>query len=371
MINPFNPFWILLNSIMVVAVALLVGSILPGVERKIQARIQQRIGPSILTPGFWTLFKFAYKKKVMPNSPMPRLYTALLPTSIILVLFMLLFTTPSFMALFPAGNVKHLSATLPPSMWLTALGFSSIFGVLGLLKVEELMYVFMGSLSQSILSVGMPYPDIASGAKIRGLRRDYVEQHSAVRAFKMIGVGSFPLYITLLVPFAMAGSIFVEDVIKLQNPGWSLYAALDTSIRVLPKHPNLFTVPGALAAFVYFIGFMILLNEKPFNIMKAKADVVEGPLLEYAALSRTFVYILREVLLFSLSSIFVSFFLGVPLDPSNPMLLVLHVLLCFPLVIGSAILSAFTPILTFKQIYPISFTTSAIGVLALLLAIVT
>ena len=71
--------WVVPQSIIILAIAILVGSVLPGFERKIQARIQQRIGPPILTPGFWTLFKFAYKRKTEPNSPMPSLYVSLPP----------------------------------------------------------------------------------------------------------------------------------------------------------------------------------------------------------------------------------------------------------------------------------------------------
>jgi energy-converting hydrogenase B subunit O len=363
--------WIVPQVVLILAIAILVGSLLPGFERKVQARIQQRIGPPILTPGFWTLFKFSYKKKMRPNSPMPSLYVSLLPISISLLLIILLFASPPFIALLPKqGVVQSTRTALSPTAWYTVLGWSSVIAVVGLLKVEELLYVLIGSLSQSVLSVDMPIPDLARGAKIQGFRREYVEQHSAVRAFKMIGVGSFPIYITLIVPFAIAKSVFVEDLIRTQNPGWMASGTFGLSLATLPRSPNILTFPGAIASIAYFVGFMILLNEKPFNILKAKMDVIEGPLLEYGSVYRTFVYLLREAAMFVLASVFVTFFIGIPLDPFQPLLLAIHLLLIFVFIAFEAVMAAFSPILTFRQIYPISFTFSAIAAFALLLAAV-
>jgi len=366
-----NPVWIVPQSIIILAIAILVGTMLPGFERKIQARIQQRIGPPILTPGFWTLFKFAYKKKVSPNSLMPGLYVSLPPISISLLLIILLFTSPPFMALFPRERVvSNIPTVFSPIAWYTVLGWSSVIAVVGLLKVEELMYVFMGSLSHSVLSLDMPIPDLASGAKVAGFRREYMEQQSAVRAFKMIGVGSFPIYIALIVPFTLAKSVFVVDLVRLQNPGWFASGSFALSLASLPQRPNILTFPGAIAAIAYFIGFMMLLSEKPFSILKAKMDVIEGPMLEYGAIYRSFVYLLRESVMFVLASVFVTFFIGIPLDPFQPLLLAIHLLLVFLFIAFEAVMAAFSPILTFKQIYPFSFTMSAMAMFALLLAAV-
>ena len=57
---------------------------------------------------------------------------------------------------------------------------------------------------------------------------------------------------------------------------------------------------------------MVLLNEYPFSILKAKADVIEGPLLEYASKYRAYVYISRGFLIFVLATVFTTLFLGMP-----------------------------------------------------------
>ena len=102
------------------------------------------------------------------------------------------------------------------------------------------------------------------------------------------------MYIALFVPVAMSKSIYISGIVAYQQI----------------HGPILFTLAGILGAIVFFIGYMILLNEYPFAILKTKADVIEGPLMEYAAKYRAYVYITRGFLMFVLASIFTTLFLG-------------------------------------------------------------
>ncbi len=309
-------------------VAFAVSVWLPGIERKfVQARIQQRVGPPISSPGFMAPIKFFFKQALTPNSPMPKLYNALPLISLIVVVFILLFIMPQL-------------------YFLGAL--ASIIAVVGLLKVEEIMYMFMGSLSKSIMSVGMPFPDLVKGAKHVDATRSFIEEISALRAFRLIAFGSFPLYIALFVPVAMTKSIYLADIVGFQQL----------------NGPVLFTVAGAIGAIVYFIGFMILLNEYPFAIMKTKADVMEGPLLEYMSKYRAYTYITRGFLIFVLASLFATMFLGIPPNIFSPgILITIAVAIIFPILM--AVMSAFSPIFTFRQFYPVVAATSILGVLAI------
>ena len=313
-------------------VAFAVSVWLPGIERKfVQARIQQRVGPPISSPGFMAPIKFFFKQAMTPNSPMPRLYNALPLISLIVVVFILLFL-------------------MPQMYFLGAL--ASIIAVVGLLKVEEIMYMFMGSLSKSVLSVNMPFPDLVKGAKHVDATRSFIEEISTLRAFRLIAFGSFPLYIALFVPVAMARSMYLKDIIAFQQL----------------NGPVLFTVAGAIGAIVYFIGFMILMNEYPFAIMKTKADVMEGPYLEYMSKYRAYTYITRGFLIFVLASLFATMFLGIPPNIFNPGILVtIAVAILFP--IFMAVMSAFSPIFTFRQFYPVVAAASILGVLAIVAAL--
>ena len=167
----------------------------------------------------------------------------------------------------------------------------------------------------------------------------------------MIAFGSFPIYIALFVAVAMTGSIYLSDIVAYQEV----------------NGPILFTVAGVLGAVVFFIGYMILLNEYPFAILKTKADVIEGPYLEYAAKYRAYVYLTRGFLMFVLATLFATLFLGIAPNILNPSFIItLVVALLFPMFM--AVMSAFSPIFTYKQFYPTVAAASILGVLALVAA---
>ncbi len=312
-----------------IIVAFIVSIWLPGIERKfIQARIQQRIGPPISSPGLMAPLKFFFKETINPNSALPQLYNALPLVAIITIFFIFLFL-------------------IPEMYFLGAL--TSIIAIVGLLKIEEVIYVFMGSFSRSIMSLSMPFPDLAKGAKYPNLTRSFLEDLSSLRAFRLIAFGSFPLYIALFVPVARVGSIFLMDIVSYQQL----------------QGPILFSAAGVLGAIVYFMGYLILLNEYPFAILKTKADVIEGPYMEYAAKYRSYVYLSRGFLMFTLAALFSVLFLGIPPNIlSWGILINIIVALLFPIL--GAFMSAFSPIFTFKQFYPVVAALSILGVLAII-----
>ncbi len=326
-----NVTYSLLTVLGTLVVAFIVSLLLPGIERKfIHARIQQRVGPPITSPGIMAPIKFFFKQTISPNSPMPRLYNSLPIISLIVVIVLLIL--------------------LIPEMYFLG-GLASVIAIVGLLKVEEVMYMFMGSLSKSVLSVRMPFPDMARGAKHPETPRSFVEELSTLRAFRMIAFGSFPIYIALFVAVAMTGSIYLSDIVAYQEV----------------NGPILFTVAGVLGAVVFFIGYMILLNEYPFAILKTKADVIEGPYLEYAAKYRAYVYLTRGFLMFVLATLFATLFLGIAPNILNPSFIItLIVALLFPMIM--AVMSAFSPIFTYKQFYPTVAAASILGVLAIVAA---
>lgn len=310
-------------------VAFFISIWLPGIERKlIHARIQQRIGPPLTSPGIMAPIKFFFKEIINPNSPMPRVYNALPLIGIIVIVFLLLITMPQLYVL---------------------VAFTSVIALVGLLKVEEILYMFMGSLSKSVMSLKMPFPDLVKGAKHPDVPRSFVEELSSMRAFRLIAFGSFPIYIAIFVPVAMAQSLYLGDIVSYQQI----------------HGPILFSLAGILGAIVFFVGFMILLNEYPFAILKTKADVIEGPLLEYASKSRAYVYISRGLLIFVLASIFATLFLGLPPNILSWTILVnIAVVLIFT--VAMAVMSAFSPIFTYKQFYPVVTGVSLIGILAII-----
>ena len=315
-----------------VLVCFLISTLLPGIERKyIHARIQQRIGPVVLAPGVMAPIKFMFKENVEISSPVPGLYKALPIICFIVVLCVLVALTPQAYQ-FPA--------------------LASLVAVVGFLKVEEICYVLMGALSKSVMSVRMPFPDKIKGATHLNSNRSFIEDISAKRSLRMITYGSFPLYLALFAPVTAVGSIFLSDIAAYQQA----------------NGPFLFTVSGALAAIVFFIGYMIILNEYPFSIIKAKSDVIEGPYMEYAAKYRAIVYLTRGFFMFVLGAIFSVLFIGVPPTILSWGILVnIAVALIFVFMMG--ILSAFSPVFTNRQLLPTILGSTLLGILAIVLGL--
>lgn len=340
------------GSILALAVGLVYSTLIPGFERRIHARLQQRIGPPIATPGFWSILKFCCKKRMRPNSPKPKWLHFFLTVSFMSIAFVFLFTTPC---------------------WWSILGLGTIFAVMGLLKIEEAMYLFMGSISRNVMSA-MRFPDAIHGARLRDTLKASFEEIGAMRALKMISLGSFPLYIALLVPFAYTGSLMIEDVIASQNPSYRIILSETVFQQIMVMlqnmNPTIFTAGGLIGAFVYFIGYVISTKNRPFDIIKPKVDIIEGPVMEYNAVWRGVYFLLNGFLSFTLSSIFVAFYFGVPFNIQYPVLCAIHLIMCLILPFFAAVLRAFSPVFNFKQIYFASIWATVLGVVALMLAFV-
>ena len=326
----------IVNSVIAVIITVLVcfviSTLLPGIERKyIHARIQQRIGPPVTSPGIMAPIKFMFKENVEVSSPVAGLYKALPIICFIVVLCVLIALTPE--------------AYVIPAL-------SSLVAIVGFLKVEEICYVLMGALSKSVMSVNMPFPDQIKGAVHQNANRSFIEDISAKRSLRMITYGSFPLYLALFAPVTAAGSIFLKDIVSYQQ----LHG------------PFLFTVSGGIAAIVFFIGYMIILNEYPFSIIKAKSDVIEGPYMEYAAKYRAVVVLARGFFMFVLGAVFSVLFIGVPPTILSWGILVnIAVALIFVFMMG--IFSAFAPVFTNRQLLPTILGATLLGILAVVLGL--
>ena len=326
----------IINSVIAVVLTVLVcfiiSTLLPGIERKyIHARIQQRIGPPVTSPGIMAPIKFMFKENVEVSSPVPGLYKALPIICFLVVLCVLIALTPE------AYKIPALS---------------SLVAVVGFLKVEEICYVLMGALSKSIMSVRMPFPDNVKGGAHLNATKSFVEDISSKRSLRMITYGSFPLYLALFAPVTAARSIFLSDIVSYQQI----------------HGPFLFTISGAIAAIVFFIGYMIILNEYPFSIIKAKSDVIEGPYMEYAAKYRAVVVVTRGFFMFVLGAIFSVLFIGIPPTIFSWGILV-NILVALIFVFMMGIFSAFSPVFTNRQLLPTILGTTLLGILAIVVGL--
>lgn len=321
-----------LAVILTVLVCFIISTLLPGIERKyIHARIQQRIGPPVTSPGIMAPLKFLYKENVEVSSPVPGLYKSLPIICFIVVLCIMIALTPE------AYKIPALA---------------SLVAIVGFLKVEEICYVLMGALSKSVMSVNMPFPDNVKGGAHLNANKSFIEDISSKRSLRMITYGSFPLYLALFAPVTAAGSIFLKDIVSYQQV----------------HGPFLFTISGAIAAVVFFIGYMIILNEYPFSIIKAKSDVIEGPYMEYAAKYRAIVVVTRGFFMFVLGAVFSVLFIGVPPSIFSPGIII-NIIVALIFVFMMGIFSAFSPVFTNRQLLPTILGTTLLGILSIVVGL--
>jgi len=333
----------LLTSIIYVVVTFIIAGFvalwLPGIEKKSEARVQQRIGPQLTSPGIYTTLKFFYKKALKPSAVMPRVYNALPIVTLIVVaaLFLIL---------------------MPPVM--VAWGpFASIVAVVGLLKVEEVLYLFMSSFSQSLMSKTMPFPDQAKGGKHRDAKQSFLETISANRSLRLISFGSLPFYIALFIPVIMARSIDLVEIVRFQQVNGAF----------------LFTLPGIIGSIVFFIGFLIILNSNPFAYMEGHSDVIQGPIMEYMSKSRAIYTMAHASLIFVGSCLYSTLFLGMPpffaLTPVLNISIIIPIICSIIITMAIAVTSAFAPLFTNREFYPTVIATGMIAVVGVITAVLT
>lgn len=325
--------FIIITIVLTLLISFVVSSFLPGFERKfVQARIQQRIGPPLSSPGIFAPLKFFFKKKMEPNSPLPGFYNALPMLTLICLFAIILLLLPQ-MYIFPA--------------------FASEIAIIGILKIEEISHVLMGVLSKSIMSINHPVPDKTKGAKYLNSKVSSIEDISASRSLRLITFGSFPLYLSIFVPVIYVGSVYFKDIVHYQQ----LHG------------PILFSFAGILGTISFLVGMMVLLNEYPFAFLKTKADVIEGPYMEYIAKYRSLIYLTKGLLIFTLSVLFSVIYLGIPLNIFN-WGVIINIFVALVLTFFIAIISAFSPVFTNKQFYPTVIISSIIGILAMVAAFI-
>ena len=210
----------------------------------------------------------------------------------------------------------------------------------------------MGALSKSVMSVRMPFPDLVKGGVHLNATRSFIEDISSKRSLRMITYGSFPLYLALFAPVTASKSIFLSDIVAYQQA----------------HGPFLFTVSGGIAAIVFFIGYMIILNEYPFSIIKAKSDVIEGPYMEYASKYRGIVVLTRGFFMLVLGCVFSVLFLGITPTVMSVGIIV-SIIFALILVFMMGIFSAFTPVFTNRQLLPTILGSTLLGILAIVIGL--
>lgn len=233
------------------------GMLLSGIDRKMVARMQRRIGPPIMQP-IYDFFKLVGKDSIIPRKA-SKIAFLLAP-------------------IFGLVSVVIISLFIPIFGFTFQNNTADIIVILYLITIPALSLVFGGS------SSGSPYASI-------GISREMVTMLSY----------ELPLVIIFLAIGRKAGAVIngnvtfsLADISKYQ----SLTGLIISKWALIP----------AAIAFLMIIPAEV--GTVPFDVAEAETEICEGPLVEYSGLYLGIYKLTQAVKMVIMGSLFVTLFFG-------------------------------------------------------------
>ena len=235
----------------------LVGMLLTGIDRKIVARMQKRVGPPILQP-FYDFFKLLGKETIVPDAANRRVFL-LAP-------------------LVGLAGITVLQLFIPVFHFHVFDNVADVIVILYLLLIPALAEILGAAAS------GSPYAGV-------GLSREMV----TILAVEL------PLLLVLLAVAKTVGSAM----------GRGLVFSLSTIVGYQELHGSLITKLSMIPAAVAFL--LIIPGETgshPFDTAEAETEICEGMMAEYSGAPLGVYKLTHAMKIFTVVSLFVTLFLG-------------------------------------------------------------
>ncbi len=244
----------LLGALVLGTAMLLLTFLLIWAERKIVARIQDRLGPNRVGPFgiFQTvadLLKLVTKELITPTG------ADLIPYNLAPLLAVM--------------SVVGLWAVIP--MAPTLLGADINVGVLYIISIG------------AIGTLGIMLAGMSSNNKYALL--------GAFRTVAMMVSYTVPLVLALLVPVLLTGSMGMQAIVEAQSP-WAY----------------IFLAP--IAALIFFISSVAEVGRAPFDLLEAESEIVAGFHIEYSGLKFGMFFVAEFLHAFTISALTATIFLG-------------------------------------------------------------
>jgi formate hydrogenlyase subunit 4 len=233
------------------------GLLLCGIDRKLVARMQKRVGPPILQP-FYDFFKLLGKETIIPNT--------------------------ANRTVFLIAPLIGLAAQVVLQLFIPVFSFNAFNGVADVIVILYLLLIPALSVILGAASSGSPYAGV-------GLSREMV----TILAVEL------PFVIVLLAVAKTVGNAM----------GTGLCLSLREIVKYQVNHGSLITklsmIPAAAAMLLIIPGET---GTHPFDAAEAETEICEGMLAEYSGKPLAVYKLSHAVKLLTMTSLFVALFLG-------------------------------------------------------------
>lgn len=245
---------ILIKILLIIVIAILsivIGLLYKGIDRKLAARMQARIGPPIVQP-FWDIGKLMIKENIVPKNAVSWLFN--------FVPVLTLAITISILFYLPFGSIEPILS-----------GYGDLILILYLLIIPALGMVIGG------FSSGSPYTTV-------GAQREMVMMMSY----------EFPLAIAIIA-VAWKLNTFSLQVIS-STPPWSVVGPIGF-------------LGFCIIALILLMVTPAELSKIPFDVSEAETEIAGGVLAEYSGRNLAMFYLADAVKTVAMASLFVAIFL--------------------------------------------------------------
>ena len=230
-----------------------VGLLLAGIDRKVLARMQKRVGPPIIQP-FYDFFKLMGKETIIPHAANRTVFLAAPVVGFVSLVVLMLFI--------PVFGFSAFS------------GKADLIVVLYLLTIPAVAMIVGGSAS------GSPYAGI-------GISREMV----TMIAYEL------PLIVILLSVAKRVGGnslcFSLQEIVEWQQNGcilfhWSMIPAALAMLLIIPAE----------------------VGTQPFDVAEAETEICEGPLIEYSGAPLGLFKLNTAMKMLIMTALFTALFLG-------------------------------------------------------------
>lgn len=256
--------WYIAATFLIILFAIPFGLLTKGIDRKLAAHMQWRVGPPIWQP-FWDVKKLFQKETIVPDDAISWLYNAApilcLASTVIILLYI------------PLGP-------FPPVL----NGHGDVILILYLLTIPSLAMVAGGFASSS------PFASV-------GAQREMVLMMSY----------EFPLAATVIALAWKISSLFPHEAVF--------------SLTAFVKHPvwDIMGPFGIVGAIILLIVLLLVttgeITKVPFDIAEAETEIAEGVFVEYSGRNLGLFYLADAVKTVVMSALIVAIFFPYNLSP--------------------------------------------------------